>query len=115
VASLATLRRRRLLSQRELARRAGVAPSSVYLIERGGKIPQLVVMRKIVAALGLEDPMNVDEFCQALSDSTDDLSGAEHGIPDAVTDPVLAELWDNEEDAVYDQLAVSMAKPDGRS
>ena len=115
MASLRTLRRRRLLSQRELARRAGVAPSSVYLIERGGKTPQLAVMRKIVAALGLDDPMQVDEFRQILNDGVEEWDGAERVIPDALTDPVLADLWDNEEDAVYDRLAVSMAKTDGRS
>ena len=112
MASLAILRRRRLLSQRELARRAGVAPSSIYLIEKGGKVPQLVVMRKIVSALGLDDPMDIDEFRQILSDDAEESDGAEAAIPDAVADPVLAELWDNEDDAIYDRLAASMAKPD---
>src|SRR5438067_8952575 len=112
MASLATLRRRRLLSQRELARRAGVAPSSIYLIEKGGKVPQLIVMRKIVDALGLDDPVDVDEFRRVLSDDAEASDGAEPVIPDAVADPVLADLWDNQDDAIYDQLAASMAKPD---
>ena len=112
MASLATLRRRRLLSRCELARRAGVAPSSIYLIEKGGKVPQLIVMRKIVSALGLDDPMDIDEFRQVLSDGAEESDGAEPAIPDAAADPVLAELWDNEDDAIYDQLAASMAKTD---
>ena len=88
-----------------------MAASSVHLIETGKTTPQLVVMRKIVDALGLADPMEVDEFRRALVDDDlfDDVGTA---IPDAVSDPVLADLWDNPEDAVYDELvppAVSRA------
>jgi transcriptional regulator with XRE-family HTH domain len=107
MASLAALRRRRLLSQRALARRAGVAPSSVPMIETGKTIPQLVVMRRIVDALGLTDPTEVDEFRRALVDGEDALDEQGAAVPDAVSDPVLADLWDNPDDAVYDDLVAS--------
>lgn len=61
MASLRTLRRRRLLSQRDLAHLAGVTPSTIYLIESGRTGPRLAVMRKICEALGV-GPLEVDEF-----------------------------------------------------
>ena len=103
--TLAALRRRRLLSQRELANRAGVAPSSVYQIERGIATPRLVVMRKILQALGLDDATQVDEFRRALALEAPDPDVGDSALPDAATDPVLAQLWDNPEDDVYDHLA----------
>ena len=109
--ALAALRRRALLSQRDLARRAGVAPSSVYLIERGRTLPRPAVMRKLADALGVSDPMQVDEFRRAVvgdADEADWESGlSEEQVLDAASDPVLAELWDNEDDAEYDRLATS--------
>jgi len=104
MAALATLRRRRLLSQRELARRAGIAPSSVYLIEKGRTVPRLTVMRKILSAQ-LSDPADVDEFRWALSDQ-EEAETNESATPDSFSDPVLADLWDNPDDAEYDRLAV---------
>jgi transcriptional regulator with XRE-family HTH domain len=99
---LAAVRRRRLLTQRELAKRAGIAPSSVYSIEKGRVVPRVGVVRKIVAALGIEDPAEVDEFRALLAGG---IPEAEHGQAlSAATDPVLAELWDNDEDAVYDEV-----------
>jgi hypothetical protein len=56
--------------------------------------------------------MDIDEFRRALSDGAEASDGADAAIPDAVADPVLAELWDNEDDAIYDQLAASTAKTD---
>ncbi len=102
---LVTLRRRRLLSQRALARRAGVAASTVHMIETGGTVPQLIVMRKIADVLGLVDPLEVDEFRRALANGEDAPDEDAATVPTSVTDPVLADLWDNPDDAVYDELA----------
>jgi transcriptional regulator with XRE-family HTH domain len=63
---LATLRKRKLLSQRDLARKAGVALSTVYLIE-AGKTERVTfkVMRCVSEALGVA-PESVTEFRRAL-------------------------------------------------
>ncbi|MDQ6675161.1 MAG: helix-turn-helix domain-containing protein [Chloroflexota bacterium] len=58
---LAALRRRKLLTQRELAERAGVALSTLYAIETGRHQPQMRIIRKIAEALDV-DPLEVDEF-----------------------------------------------------
>ena len=58
---LQELRAERVLSIRELARLAGVAPSTVYLTEAGRTTPHASVMRRIAAALGV-DPRHVAEF-----------------------------------------------------
>jgi len=59
------LRVNRLLTIRELAQRAGVAPSTVYLIEAGRTRPSFRVIRQLAAALAVE-PQAVDEFRQEL-------------------------------------------------
>lgn len=63
---LATLRKRRLLSQRDLARTAGVALSTIYLLE-AGKTERVTfkVMRSVSAALGVP-PEAIAEFSRAL-------------------------------------------------
>jgi DNA-binding XRE family transcriptional regulator len=61
MASLRELRAERLLSIRELARRASVAPSTIFLIESGRTIPRQRVARQIAAILRVA-PMEVDEF-----------------------------------------------------
>jgi transcriptional regulator with XRE-family HTH domain len=63
---LATLRRRKLLSQRDLAHQAGVALSTIYLIE-AGKTERVTfkVMRSVSNALGV-DPDQIAEFRRAL-------------------------------------------------
>jgi transcriptional regulator with XRE-family HTH domain len=63
---LASLRKRKLLSQRDLAREAGVALSTIYLIE-AGKTERITfkVMRSVSAALGV-DPDAVEEFRRAM-------------------------------------------------
>jgi transcriptional regulator with XRE-family HTH domain len=63
---LATLRKRRLLSQRDLARTAGVALSTIYLLE-AGKTERATykVMRSVSTALGVP-PETVAEFRRAL-------------------------------------------------
>jgi len=55
----------RLLSIRELAQRAGVAPSTIYLVENGRTTPQPGVIRRLAVALDL--PANaIEEFSQAI-------------------------------------------------
>lgn len=61
MAPLRIVRRRRLLTQRDLAEKAGVMLSTVYLIETGRTTPVLKVMRKICAALDV-GPEEIDEF-----------------------------------------------------
>jgi transcriptional regulator with XRE-family HTH domain len=66
VASLRAVRAERLLSIRELARQAGIAPSTVYLIEAGRTVPRLSMVRRLAATLEI-DPAAVDEFRQAIA------------------------------------------------
>ncbi len=56
---------RRLLSVRGLAKRAGVAPATIYYVERGQRVPQFETMRKIAVALDME-PGEIAEFRQAI-------------------------------------------------
>ncbi len=64
---LATLRKRKLLSQRDLARTAGVALSTIYLLE-AGKTERATykVMRSVSTALGVA-PEAIAEFHRALN------------------------------------------------
>ena len=55
-----------VLSVRELARLADVAPTTVYLIEAGKTTPQPAVMRRIAAALGVK-ARQVAEFARAIA------------------------------------------------
>lgn len=60
--SLAAIRKRNLLSQRDLAKMAGVALSTVYLLEAGRtERVTFKVMRAISAALGVS-PESIAEF-----------------------------------------------------
>ena len=54
-----------LLSMRDLAEAAGVAPSTIYLIEAGRSTPQPSVMRRIAAALNIH-PLAIAEFRRAV-------------------------------------------------
>lgn len=64
---LARLRKRKLLSQRALAKAAGVALSTVYLLEAGRtERVTFKVMRRISDALGVE-PDAIAEFRRVLS------------------------------------------------
>src|SRR5438132_12077597 len=66
-APLATLRKRRLLSQRDLARQAGVALSTIYLLE-AGKTERVTfkVMRAVSQALGTP-PESIAEFQRVIN------------------------------------------------
>ena len=61
------LRLRQLWSQRELARRAGVAEGTIVNIETGQRPPRLLTMRRIADALGV-DWAEIDEFRQAIEE-----------------------------------------------
>jgi ribosome-binding protein aMBF1 (putative translation factor) len=63
--SLRAARVARLLSIRELAREAAVAPSTVFLIEAGRATPRPRVMRRLSAVLGVS-PHDVLEFREAM-------------------------------------------------
>lgn len=66
MARLERLRRRRALTQRALAERAGLNYKTIYNIESGHTTqPQLRVVRAIADVLEL-DPAEVDEFRGAL-------------------------------------------------
>jgi transcriptional regulator with XRE-family HTH domain len=65
---MTTLREARLqalLSMRQLARLAGISPTTIYLLERGERTPQLLTIYKLSHALGIE-PTEIAEFRQAM-------------------------------------------------
>jgi DNA-binding XRE family transcriptional regulator len=53
------------LTQRELARHAGVTQKTVVDLELGRAEPRLTTMRKLAAVLGTE-PLEIDEFARAI-------------------------------------------------
>jgi transcriptional regulator with XRE-family HTH domain len=65
IPTLKEARAERLFTVRALAERAGVAPSTVYLIENGHSVPRFDAIRKLSAALGVE-PIEVTEFAAAI-------------------------------------------------
>ena len=65
---LATLRKRKLLSQRDLAARAGVALSTIYLLEKGNTARvTFKVMRAVSEALGTP-PERIAEFRRVIDE-----------------------------------------------
>jgi transcriptional regulator with XRE-family HTH domain len=67
---MATLRELRLslaLSQRDLARKAGVAPKTIVDLELGRQEPRLLTMRRLAEALGVE-PLEIEEFRRAIEE-----------------------------------------------
>lgn len=66
VHSLKYHRRWELLSQRDLARLAGITASTIYLIETGKTNASMPVMRKLCKVLGVSWE-EVAEFKQALA------------------------------------------------
>jgi transcriptional regulator with XRE-family HTH domain len=63
--TLREARTERLLTLRELADRAGVAFSTIYLIENGKSVPRLSMVRKLADALGVT-PGEIAEFAEAI-------------------------------------------------
>jgi transcriptional regulator with XRE-family HTH domain len=61
MATLRSIRRNQLLSQRDLARRTGLTVSTIHLIEAGRTQPRLSVMCRLCGALNVQ-PLDVDEF-----------------------------------------------------
>jgi len=65
-----TLREIRLsqaLSQRDLAKKAGVAPKTIVDLELGRQEPQLRTIRRLAEALGV-NVVDVEEFRQAIEE-----------------------------------------------
>jgi transcriptional regulator with XRE-family HTH domain len=62
---LREVRAERLMSIRELAQRASVAPSTIYMIEAGRSLPQLAVVRRLAEVLDI-DPQWVEEFRRSI-------------------------------------------------
>jgi transcriptional regulator with XRE-family HTH domain len=67
VPTLRELRLRRLWSQRELARRAGVAEGTIISIETGKRLPRLLTMRRIADGLEI-DWSEISEFRSAIAE-----------------------------------------------
>lgn len=63
--ALREARAAQLMTIRELAQLAGVAPSTIYSIESGRSTPHLAVVRRIAAALGVE-ARTISEFRRAI-------------------------------------------------
>jgi len=63
--TLRAARARRLLTVRGLAEAAGVAPTTVYLVENGRSEPTFRVVRALSAALDVE-PGEITEFSAAM-------------------------------------------------
>jgi transcriptional regulator with XRE-family HTH domain len=64
---LADIRKSRLLTQEDLATKAGVAERTIHLIETGRTAqPRIKVMRALCQVLGVP-PQDVDEFRAALN------------------------------------------------
>jgi predicted transcriptional regulator len=66
IMKLRELRVRRLLSIRELARKARVSTSTIYTIETGKSVPRLSVVKKLTETLEVS-PEEVDEFREAMA------------------------------------------------
>ena len=65
---MTTLREARLqalLSMRQLARKAGLSATTIYLLESGQRTPQLLTIYKLSRALGVE-PTEIEEFHRAM-------------------------------------------------
>ncbi len=73
--TLRELRLGRLWSQRELARRAGVAERTIINAETGQRLPRLLTMRRIAEALGV-DWREVAEFRSAVEAAVEEKAAA---------------------------------------
>ncbi len=63
--TLREARTSRLLTMRELAEQAGVALSTLYLIENGRSVPSFRVIRALSTALGMQ-PTDIAEFANSV-------------------------------------------------
>ena len=68
VPTLREVRSDRLLTLRELADKAGIALSTLYMIESGRSSPSFRVIRAISGVLGVE-PASVAEFAAAMAEA----------------------------------------------
>jgi transcriptional regulator with XRE-family HTH domain len=65
VTTLREARLQALLSMRQLARKAGLSATTIYLLENHQRTPQLLTIYKLSRALGV-NPEEIEEFCQAM-------------------------------------------------
>ena len=65
--SLREIRLSQALSQRDLAKKAGVAPKTIVDLELARQEPQLRTIRRLAEALGV-NVVDVDEFRQAIEE-----------------------------------------------
>jgi transcriptional regulator with XRE-family HTH domain len=65
VPTLKQARMARLITVRELAQKAKVAPSTVHLTETGRTVPRFTVIKRLSAALDVE-PATIVEFAVAM-------------------------------------------------
>ncbi|MCW3812889.1 helix-turn-helix domain-containing protein [Micromonospora sp. DR5-3] len=92
------VRRRADASQRELARFAGVHPTTIGRIEAGSLMPSIAMLRRIISVAGFRLAV-VDDSGRVLKpmrDRADLRDGAERRYPshlDVVTDPEPGEWW----------------------
>jgi DNA-binding Xre family transcriptional regulator len=63
--TLKEMRATKLLTIRSLAQKAGVAPSTVYLIENGKSTPRFSVIERLSTALEVQ-PSDIAEFAGAI-------------------------------------------------
>ncbi len=66
--TLKEARANRLLTMRKLAEQAGVALSTLYLIESGRSVPSFRVIRALSAVLGVQ-PADIAEFATAVQEA----------------------------------------------
>ncbi len=71
----------RLLSLDDLAAKAGVSNKTLVQIEHGRQQPRHRTMRRLCAALGIDDPRHVVEFAAALTAAAKGPAGAGSGLP----------------------------------
>jgi transcriptional regulator with XRE-family HTH domain len=67
--SFGEVRRRQLLTVRDLSEKAGVSSKTVMDIEHGKSLPQLKTIRKLAEALEV-DPLAVEEFAEVIEGPT---------------------------------------------
>ena len=78
--TLREARLRALLSMRQLARKAGLSATTIYLLETHQRTPQLLTVHKLSQALGI-DPLAIDEFRAAYERVSDAEGNEEETAP----------------------------------